>query len=356
MITYPSHTRLASAAGFPGRPTRGTSLRCEAVSGTSVTPRIANTLLVKIVEALFTFPPVFNAAASGARKKIVDRGGSLGLDFAAEIEALRSADWAAEIASITTSTNVVPPAYYITPFHAYPQGNLCMEAALEVNMAAKSVHATVMDPEGKALDPDGDERLRSSYSRCMISLLGELGAREVQDILDIGAATGLSSLALLKAFPSARVTGLELSPQFLAVGKILQRQREASSGKKKPLEFMHGLAEATGLPSESFDLVSMCLVCHELPESAARAIFREASRLLRPGGALAVMEMNPASEAFQKLLNNPIPYVVFKSTEPYLLEYVGMDLHQAMVVAGFGQPRQLENSPRHRSVVAIKQG
>lgn len=55
----------------------------------------------------------------------------------------------------------------------------------------------------------GDDRLRSSYLRCMQQLLEEQGARPVQDILDVGAATGLSSLALLRAFPDASVTGAQ---------------------------------------------------------------------------------------------------------------------------------------------------
>ena len=46
------------------------------------------------------------------------------------------------------------PLYYTKPFHAYEDGNLCLEAALEVSMAAKSVHALVMDPAGKELDPE----------------------------------------------------------------------------------------------------------------------------------------------------------------------------------------------------------
>ena len=48
------------------------------------------------------------------------------------------------------------------PLHPHPhphpggapaQGNLCWEAALEVTMAAQSVHAFVMDPAGKQVDP-----------------------------------------------------------------------------------------------------------------------------------------------------------------------------------------------------------
>lgn len=54
----------------------------------------------------------------------------------------------------------------------------------------------------------GDNNLRSSYSRCMQQLLKEEQARPVQQILDVGASTGLSSLALLAAFPAAEVTGV----------------------------------------------------------------------------------------------------------------------------------------------------
>ena len=66
------------------------------------------------------------------------------------------------------------------------------------------------------------------------------------------------------------------------------------------------------------------------------------------------MEMNPASQIFQKVMQNPIPYTIFKSTEPWLLEYVNLDMKAAMMDAGLMDPMQLENSPRHKSVVAIK--
>ena len=284
----------------------------------------------------------------------------MGLDFQSEIDALKSVDWEAEIAQIVDMNTITYPDYYQVPFHAYEKGNLSVEAALEVTVAATSVHATVMDPEGKRLDPEGDTKLRSSYSACMKQLLHDMGAATtapIRDILDIGAATGLSSMALLRAFPNANVTGIDISPHFVAVGKYLQRQREQQSGTDEPFSLVHGVAEHTPFADASFDLVSICLVCHELPEHASRAIFKEAGRLLRPGGALAIMEMNPGSPVFQRVMKNPVAYTVFKSTEPYLLEYVEMDMAAAIKDAGvFGDDvRQLENSPRHRTVVAIKQ-
>ena len=64
---------------------------------------------------------------------------------------------------------------------------------------------------------------------------------------------------------------------------------EEASGAREPLAFVHAAAEATGLPGASADLVAACLVCHELPAAATRALLAEALRLLRPGGAVCVM-------------------------------------------------------------------
>ena len=64
--------------------------------------------------------------------------------------------------------------------------------------------------------------------------------------------------------------------------------------------------------------------------------------------------MNPGSPTFRRVLKNPVAYAVFKSTEPYLIDYITLDLPAALRGAGFEQPRQMENSPRHRTVVAVK--
>lgn len=63
---------------------------------------------------------------------------------------------------------------------------------VQVNAAAKSVHAPVMDPEGKVLDPEGDAQLRSSYTANMLRLMDRAGcSRPVQHAVDLGCATGM---------------------------------------------------------------------------------------------------------------------------------------------------------------------
>ena len=41
-------------------------------------------------------------------------------------------------------------------------------------------------------------------------------------------------------------------------------------------------------------------------------------RLLCPGGVLSIMEMNPASPVFDRILSNAFVYAAFRSTEPWL--------------------------------------
>ena len=177
------------------------------------------TMLQTIVEKVFTYPPIFKAASNAARKRIMERGREIGLDFSIDKQ---SQDWNAAVEECTRDT-VTIPEYYKVPFHAYEEGNLSIDAALEVTNAAKSVHATIFSPPpGQDLDPDGDARLRRSYSECMKSLLDD--DMVVLNILDIGAATGLSSMELLQAFDptgdnKVHVVGLDLSPYFVAVGQ-----------------------------------------------------------------------------------------------------------------------------------------
>jgi hypothetical protein len=66
------------------------------------------------------------------------------------------------------------------------------------------------------------------------------------------------------------------------------------------------------------------------------------------------MEMDPSSAVFQRIFKNPFAYTAFKSTEPWLQEYIALDMPAAMQEAGFRAPRTQSNTPRHKTVVALK--
>lgn len=57
-------------------------------------------------------------------------------------------------------------------------------------------------------------------------LAPQADARLVEEAVDLGCATGLSSEHIRRAFPGAQVTGVDLSPHMVAVGRHLHQQRQ----------------------------------------------------------------------------------------------------------------------------------
>ena len=68
-----------------------------------------------------------------------------------------------------------------------------------------------------------------------------------------------------------------------------------------------------------------------------------------------LQEMNPASASFKVVLDNPIAYAAFKSTEPWLLEYMALDLGELAQRVGFAHCAETNSTPSHKTFIACKQ-
>jgi len=307
------------------------------------------TLTTRVINGILAIKPLSNLAKRRARQMMINRANSIGVFWLEEVAALKARDWSEDLAAVE-NPNLTYPSYYTTSFHAYEEGNLGWEPALEVEVAAHAVHARIWQEAGA----DGDLRLRQSYHATVEPQL----TQTPRDIVDLGCSVGMSTFALQATFPEATVTGVDLSPYFLAIAKYRTEMRSAGNGTRLQgttatasiPSWVHAAAEATGLPDQSYDLVSACLLFHELPQSAAIVVFEEARRLLRPGGVFAFMDMNPKSEIYATM--PPYILTLLKSTEPYLDQYFALDVEQALIDAGFERPTITPNSPRHRTVVA----
>ena len=301
-------------------------------------------LVSQLVNSLLSIAPLAKFAKHQARALIIKRAEAIGVAWREDVKFLSSRggaaalspQWEADLAQIT-NPELDYPEYYLTSFHAYDRGNMSWDAAMEVEVAAYSVHAKIFAETGK----NGDAQLRQSYHDLVVQAL----PTPPQTILDIGCSVGMSTFALQAVYPQAQLTGLDLSPYFLSVANYRAKQQQCDR-----INWVHAAGESTGLPANSYDLVSLFLICHELPQTATREIFAEAKRLLKPGGQIAIMDMNPASEIYSQMA----PYILtlLKSTEPYLDRYFTLDIAQALIDAGFQAPTITANTPRHRTVIA----
>jgi ubiquinone/menaquinone biosynthesis C-methylase UbiE len=310
----------------------------------TATIKLTDRLVSQVVNSLLAVKPLANLAKHQARELIIKRAEAIGVAWRDDVKFLRSRggsealspQWEADLAQITNS-DLQYPDYYLTSFHAYDRGNMSWDAAMEVEVAAYSVHAKIFAETGKT----GDTQLRQSYHDLIVKAF----PTPPQAILDIGCSVGMSTFAMQEVYPDAQLTGVDLSPYFLAVANYRAQQQPATS-----IKWVHAAGEDTGLPAHSYDLVSLFLICHELPQTATREIFQEAKRLLKPGGKIAIMDMNPESEIYAQMA----PYILtlLKSTEPYLDRYFTLDIAQALIDAGFEAPTITPNTPRHRTVIA----
>ncbi|MGD1897207.1 MAG: class I SAM-dependent methyltransferase [Phormidesmis sp.] len=343
-----------------------------------------NGIASSLVNGVLGIDPLAKFIKNRARNMMIDRAETLGVHWRDEVKALQrrklevsglevsglketeseatgtgQADsvhpqWEKDLAAVTNPDTVYPGYYTAASFHAYEESNLGWRPAMELDVAAQAVHARIWPKGDERAGLPGDVSLRSSYNQALTSIL----PTAPEQIIDLGCGVGLSSFTLKTAFPAAQVTGVDLSPYFLAVAQYHLAHGSSSVNPSEPdasedIQWVHAAAEDTGMPAESADLVSACLMFHELPSTAARQIIAEAYRLVRPGGYFAIMDMDPACQTFAKM--PPYVFTLLRSTEPFLDQYLTLDLAEAIETAGFSQTCVVSNSPRHRTIVGKKE-
>ncbi|HIK13819.1 MAG TPA: class I SAM-dependent methyltransferase [Leptolyngbyaceae cyanobacterium M33_DOE_097] len=301
-------------------------------------------LLSRCVNLLIQTKPLYALMKQQARQVLIKTAEKNGVPWRKQYEELKASGIQQQIDQVANPA-VEYPAYYQVPFHAYEEGNLCWQAAFEAESATHAMALRVWKDEPLTWQA-AQERLRSSFHH----VLAQQITQPVHDILDIGCSVGISTLALHHFYQSqqaapVRTVGLDLSPYMLTVAQHRDTNHEIA-------EWVHANAEATDFLDQSFDLVTLQFVTHELPGHATTAIFREAFRLLRSGGHLAIVDNNPQSPVIQNL--PPVLFTLMKSTEPWSDDYYTFSLEAAMQSVGFERVVTVPSDPRHRTLVGRK--
>ena len=118
-----------------------------------------------------------------------------------------------------------------------------------------------------------------------LRLLRFLGLTDGMRVLDIGCGPGHVTAALARALPAARITAVDHDRDLLAIAAN-------APGVPGHVDFVEADADTIPVPANSFDFVIARYVFQHLPEPVAAAV--EARRLLKPGGRLAVIDVDAA--------------------------------------------------------------
>lgn len=186
----------------------------------------------------------------------------------------------------------------------------------------------------------------------------------------------MSTRALADAFHDAEfIGGVDTSPEMIAMADFIGKYNNAINSVQNifptranlafkvlklameikntinpqysntSIKYIRGNAERVMAPGGQFDIVTIMYAFHEIPRAARYRILRETRRLLKSGGILAVVDINPQ-------VYTPSPTML--AGEPYVIEYQKNIDKQIATIQGFTDTTIIEVVPEHVTMWILK--
>lgn len=281
------------------------------------------------------------AAILEGYRNAAEKNGIKWRDYVAELKSRGMDVWEREREAVT-NRNLAIADYYVYggqgPLHSYAEGNCNWEAAFDAKSAFELVHMhhfPQVSPE---------ECMAELHRRLDDATLGALQCSgPVTKAIDVGCGVGTSTFSLRKSLDrhemkNAKLTALDLSTHFITVARYRQQHGDQSheGWGEDALEFVHGdglQLNALGFGDDSVDVVMLAKISHEVPTHANYMMFMQAAKVLRPGGVVGYVDVNPK----QILKNNPVSNLVERvaiRNEPFFDQFIGLDMHDVFEKSG----------------------
>jgi ubiquinone/menaquinone biosynthesis C-methylase UbiE len=201
--------------------------------------------------------------------------------------------------STTDIKEVVKEKYGQAALRVTHGGSSCCGAAPATDSCCDPMTSNLYDVSQIKQIPE--EALLASLGCGNPTALAKLNAGEI--VLDLGSGGGIDVLlSARRVGPTGKAYGLDMTDEMLA----LANENKRKSGLEN-VEFLRGEIENIPLPDNSVDvIISNCVINLSADKDK---VLREALRVLRPGGRLAVSDVVTRGEIEPEIRKNILLWV-----------------------------------------------
>lgn len=151
---------------------------------------------------------------------------------------------------------------------------------------------------------------------------------EPLEVLDVCCGNLAASAALANRKPLVKITGIDLSPDMLAVAERKVRKRGLGNVQLRRMD-----ATAMTFDDGAFDVSMVSLGLHEMAYPMMMDVLREMARVTRAGGRLLIVDYEQQQALPKKLLLD----IFLRLLEPaHLTEFLRYDWNRLLGEVGFG--------------------
>src|SRR5215468_4064936 len=201
--------------------------------------------------------------------------------------------------STTDIKEVVKEKYGQAALRVKTGGSSCFGTAPASGLSCDPITSNLYDSSQASQIPE--EAMLASLGCGNPTALAKLNPGEV--VLDLGSGGDIDVLlSARRVGPTGKAYGLDMTDEMLALANENRRKAGAEN-----VEFLKGEIESIPLPDNSVDvIISNCVI--NLSGNKDR-VLREAYRVLKPGGRLAVSDVVTRGEMLPEVRNSVLLWV-----------------------------------------------